>query len=788
MLVPILVSAAADDDATQRVWCQQSAVLDLAECRDTAPPDGPDWVVVLERNSCVGVPGEGEQPPECIPVVLRDFSSHLTVEGDCVVTATGGKAVVQRQDTLAAGTVAVPVWAQDVTVSCPGYVDVRLAPSDAVPEIEVEPGREVVVTLVGPALDGDEDATEPRRGRVAIEGVDSDFSHHLEVRLGDPLSFGGIPLGSYTVTASADGSAPVVDSFLLMAAEEPLELRFQLPESRCVPVDVACDKCKEGGISFRLQRLSSSKAPVAYLDGALPLTPTDASSYHGEICGVGDGSYELTLAGPSVTPVSMPVDVGSDGAPVFFELREGLPSRLSLVDTDGLPVAGATIRVRWRVDGHPQEAETTSDAAGEVRLPPLPPRTVFRARIDHDATIRQVVEGTAGDERVVLLMPRGAVSARIVGDACAPDAEIVATIERRVDPGRNSGREDHSPEDCVFDIPVENPGTYDVDFHGPGFVSHHEEVTMEASQTRDLGDIELERGDSFRVKVAHDGAGVAGAEVRIGREGVPVFTDGDGLADFHTLDPRHESPHQVELFVAHPSYAPRRVLRSVAADDEVMVDLNAGAEIYGVVLSDDGSPAVGESVYAGLPDGHVFAASVSGTGEYRITRLEPGTWMVYRMKTFTTYGTVGTGFGTSDSQMVTLTDGMRREVNFLPTVEIRGRVSVNGETVDHAFKMGAVQSGAESSSAVAIDVDSSGFFTARLPRPGMWTFLYYDLTYTQEIAGCPCVVDVLFTGTPPSSGEKLATGESGEGSKPRPGSKVIGGEGPLHAEGRGTVR
>ena len=226
MLVSVVVSAAADDDATQKVWCQQSAVLDLAECRDTAPPDGSDWVVVLERNGCVGLPGEGVEPPRCVSFILRDVASHLPVEGECAVTATGGNAAVTRRGPLEAGTVAVPVWAHDVTVSCPGYVDVRLAPSDAVPEVEVEHGRQVVVTLAGPTLEDGENEAEPRRGQVAIEGVDSDFSHHLEAGLGDPLSFGGIPLGSYTVTASADGSAPVVDSFLLMAAEEPLELRF----------------------------------------------------------------------------------------------------------------------------------------------------------------------------------------------------------------------------------------------------------------------------------------------------------------------------------------------------------------------------------------------------------------------------------------------------------------------------------------------------------------------------------------------------------------------------------
>lgn len=732
---------ASEFEAAPLLWCPPAKTIDLATCESTAPRDASGRVPLLKVGDCLGEPGDTKARPRCTTFTLEDAQRGTPLQGDCRVTAHSRNGSITMVDHLNDGVVAGPLWTDHIGISCPGYVDTELNAAEGPRQVALLPGREISVLLM-PAEGGNPKGEET--GHLTLHNTEtaSDTTRDIAIHL--RTSVGSLALGTYAVAVKAKGYAPIVDTFQLTAETHPLELQFPLRPARCVPIIATCRTCGPAPLQYTLKRLSDSKGPIDYGTGNLQLKGDATTGWLGKICDVADGAYDLKLAGPGLTPTSQPITVDAAETSVRVDLRSGIPSRVTLVDTDGLPVANAKARVFWRYRGKPQEEETRSDATGDLQLPPFPANTEFRALISHEKYIPEKLRGLAGDDRVILMRPRGAILATIGGDGCTPDARVIATVKRRTDNSYKSEPQRFSPDKCRFEMPLEHPGTFDVTFHGPGLIAKHDVVIVGESEQKDIGTIDLERGRDFRVLVTHEERPVPGAQVKVGRQGVPVTTDSAGFADFHSLPPDQPPEAQTEFFVDHPSFAPRRVLRRVEAEEVVEIEVAVGAEVYGTVLSDDGLPAAGETIYAGLPHGYTFSSTVSGTGSYRIARLEPGKWLIWRMKTFSSYGAAGSGFGSGESRTVLLSDGDKKRIDFVPSVEVQGRVYIRGEIVNRPITFGAVLMDQGDGAAIPINVDAAGMYHTRLPGPGNWVFYYGQLSSVHEIAGCPCEIDVTF--------------------------------------------
>lgn len=742
MAVP---TVAADIEAGPIVlWCRAEESVRFSDCRHARPPDVQGWLAVRIEDDCIGSPGLPDEPPRCVDVSLGDSQGN-PVDRECAITICGAAHEVAVSRRLHGSRVRVPVWADGVEVRCPGLEDVKISPDDRGRQVRLEPGRAVELRIVDSATAQGFGGKSGLDGRIALRRTDSEAGLATEEPLREVVSFGSLALGRYRVTVEADGFARIVDEFTLSPSDDSFELRFELQQARCLPVHLACEGCGGDEVSYSVQRLTDSKPPIPFSKGVLDLVRDDRWVFRSEICGLADGRYEVTLSAPGKIPMALPVRVGPSSDPVGFELAGGIPSSLFLVDSDGLPVAGAEIVLGWRLAGRPQRHTTSSSADGEAAVPPLPPGEAFGAYIIHDDFTPLRVHGEAGDRRVVQLTPRGRVVARLVGEACSDPVEVIATFEEVREAGYQGASGRHAPDNCRVEFPVEQPGTYRVEFRGPGFVPHVEEIEVAAGRVADLGDIELRPGGLFEVRMVHHGEPVAGATVRIGREGLPVVTGSSGVAAFQCLDLQRSGEEMVEIYVSHPKYAARRVARTVEDGDEIVISLTEGAEIHGLVMTEAGAPAVGETVTVAQPDGHAYSVTVDGTGRYRIDRLAPGRWMVYRMQVSSRSGTAGMVMQTGQSKDVVLRDGESREVSFLPAVEVSGRVFIEGQLADHAMTLGAVRDGSNASSVIPVRVDDLGSYSVALPEPGMWVFVLDRFSYTALVEGCPCVVDVFLT-------------------------------------------
>jgi hypothetical protein len=221
-----------------------------------------------------------------------------------------------------------------------------------------------------------------------------------------------------------------------------------------------------------------------------------------------------------------------------------------------------------------------------------------------------------------------------------------------------------------------------------------------------------------------------------------------GEVRFACLGVEETGAEEVELLVEHPDFADRRLVRDVRAHDVVEVELGAGGTVYGTVLLEDGSPAVGEQIYAGAPRAHQRVATVDGSGRYELTRLEPGGWVVGRMRR--SRSGASTVIGTGERRQVMVREGERTEVSFVPGVAVSGRVFVDGEQVWRSIFLVAAAPEEAGVSTVPVTVDESGWYTARLPMPGPWTFASRGARFTTLVADCPCAIDLyLETGAVP---------------------------------------
>ena len=638
----------------------------------------------------------------------------------------------------------VPSWADNVIVTCQGLADTMLRRDGLLERVNVPPGRPLTITIR--SADGKPTNAE---ARLELKHANGKYTSTNDVTIGGAFAPGSIALGVYTIRISSAENGTIADSFILEPGESRLELAYAVHPGCCLPLTVSSTEFTAmPNLAFGLYLLSETRPPRLQEEGTLALQPEGPGRWAGKICNLPQGRYEITLRADGAVPESRVLDVQpGTHQPEAFSLVRGICNYLDVFSANGPPVSNAQVIVRWSTPQGPQSAAITTDEQGRAQLPCLPSGATIRAYIIADGFVPASVEGMCGQQHMVVLKEEGTITATLTGSCTPDDPEQGITVEVAWEATDQpaQGHESIKPNDCLLRVPVKHPGNYQMRITAPDLKPLRKTVTLTEDLNVDLGDIELERGNPLIIKVTHHGQAVAGAAVRLSRDGQPKITDTDGIVQFGVLD---DATRTAEVFITHPEYASRRVVVQLEGRGrEHVVALWKGGAVFGRVLNEDGSSAVGETLIAEGSEN--LTTTVDGQGHYEFTRLDPGRWRVVRLRMFGE-GRAANTMGTGDFRTVDLQDGELAELDFVKTADVQGTVYIDGNLAGRVT-IGAVHASWLGPTSATLTVDANGQYFGRLPMTGDWTFYWGRSTYVARIINCPCIVDLHFSkGTPGS--------------------------------------
>jgi hypothetical protein len=741
-------TSATSDPDFELIWCKDAPLTKLSDCRDKPGEKGDTWIVLALAKGCLGAPASALPPekPLCDLFHLHDERSKAPIEGECEVKYLGPNRVIQGPLNVVNGQVPVPTWTKQVQVGCPEYADTAVSPEMLQRKVMVPHGREVEISTVFDEPADDEDQSSSLSTiKVEVRRSVGGYSEDTEIQIDQPLPLGRVPLGDYEIRLSGNDVGTIVDTFTVPQAASPLKLLYRLAPGYCLEVPVACTKgLREVEVDFTLYQLFDNKLPVVWGDVVVKLFPKDKGLWTGRICDLTSGRYELSLRPRRYAPVSRVFEVGGSPDTEPLQLISGTPSGIDVISGLGAPIPDATVSVRWKGAGRSQRITLVTDNDGHASIPALPPDTQLRVAVYHEKYLTETLDGLPGDHLLVVLQDIGMITAMIGGVDCDNAAEqVIAKIWRVAEEGNLQGQKSYRPQECLLEIPVSRNGTYRLTVSGLDFIPFQKELDLVETLGVDLGEIELEQGETLRVLVQHRNQPVPDAEVRLERDGPARLTDDLGAVELPVLG---DGKTKVSIVVSHPSFAPRHIVEEIDDENELVVELRRCGEISGVVFTDDGWPAVGEIIYA--RGASYYEATVDGSGSYRFSCLDPGSWRVLRLQIG------GNGYhqmtmGTGDFRDVVVREGEAVKIDFLPAVEVQGRVYIDGALASKVT-IGAILLSSDAGSgpaATKLQVNELGSFTGSLPLPGKWTFLCGNLSYVAEVRSCPCIVDLFFTST-----------------------------------------
>ena len=385
-----------------------------------------------------------------------------------------------------------------------------------------------------------------------------------------------------------------------------------------------------------------------------------------EIAGLPSGTYQLTARGPGFAPVTVPgLAVPEGGGSVDLGtvmLARGVALEGIVTDPKGRPVEGARVRV----------SEANADPLSGRRRGGAEPDAVsaqdgfFRIAdrrsgetLDVDVRAAGYGPGSAPGVRVpseepvrIVLQPSSAVEGRAVD----PDGKPIAGAQVSLIPeapaamGRGfvmftteNVRNAVSGDDGAFRMEDVPPGTYQLQGRAAGR-RNAEMSGLEVRPAQDLANVEvvLQAGAVVEGRVSSGGRPVPGAEVEVAEPETSiamirihppnVTSDGDG---FYRLDGVAPGSRTVRVRREGFSTAARDL--EVRAGENVLdFSLDAGAEVSGRVVDEDGVPVAAAHVVihegfnswdlpnaVSQPDG-TFTLSGVADGSYKISASKEG--------------------------------------------------------------------------------------------------------------------------------------------------------------------
>lgn len=336
--------------------------------------------------------------------------------------------------------------------------------------------------------------------------------------------------------------------------------------------------------------------------------------------------------------------------PVHLQLQfsGGLGLSGQVVDTEGKPIAGATVVARATPDesqevSHPALERSTSltkaDEEGRFTLRHLEAGT-WKLSARHEGYISAGDAADRGDDSV--RVEAGAADVRLV-------LKQLAAVRGRV------AREDGSPvtrftlngrtltdSEGDFSYTMHTPGEVKLSFMARGLASTSRTARVAEGQQVDLGTVVMKKGREVRGRVLDSATGAPVAEALVEVRDAPSSPKGwqrrtylserngavkTGKDGSFTLPNVEERPYS--LVVAHPDYLQQRIPLG-ANEDDVVVALDAGATVRGTVT---GTGPGTWTVHLRALDGSLSGTTELHDGRYELKAQAPGSY-VLRVQTY----------------------------------------------------------------------------------------------------------------------------------------------------------
>jgi len=475
------------------------------------------------------------------------------------------------------------------------------------------------------------------------------------------------------------------NKYTLRATKEGLGSRDEGP----IPIDAGTDRSDlelklEAGAMLAFKLVTAQDTPVKDVD--LRLQPQAAGRRRGMSFAAGDvdrdkivsqgdgkflikaldaGTFDLTLQPPDFADVAregVKLKGGETTDLGTIRVKESKSIAGKVVDTNGQPIAGASISAMW-VDADMRLArESKTGPDGRYRLAGLgdqPLRNVMVRAPGYANATREAA--SPGDTAVDFTLEKtGSLVGRILlPGGTAPAAFRVQAFPEAKEKQERSGMRivigGRQDEDQIFTDPSGNfrldgvePGTVTLTANADGKAPGRKSGLKVASdQVTDVGTITLEDGRVLRGRVvsAKDDAPVPGATVSVSQPQSFMMTVGrDNAAGvaISALDGRFEiaglEPRAYAIDVTQPDYSPNsgRVEISPDADtDDFVVKLSRGGTITGLVRDAQKQilPNAGVLLTKIPMAGGPQTVSTGPDGRYTFEKIAPGEYMVIRAPT-----------------------------------------------------------------------------------------------------------------------------------------------------------
>lgn len=313
-----------------------------------------------------------------------------------------------------------------------------------------------------------------------------------------------------------------------------------------------------------------------------------------------------------------------------------------VVDADGVPVAGAQLRVRHdptcgfaipdlAYGATRQDVATAvSDAAGEFAVP-LRPGVGFELHVRADGFAPSLLLTRYAGERVTVILTRAASLVGVVVDAVgAPVAKARIRVARHDDVSSTDlagGATDDAGRFRIDGLPAGNVRVRAIPLDLPP--PWWSELHLEPGTTTEIT-IDVSPGITLRGRVvdATTSDPIGGAEIGLGWTFCrTVVTDPHGAYEM-----RGFAAEGYEVCVRAPGFGRGRKMLGAAADGVVVVDfaLRRGRRLLGRVIDERGLPCAGVYVAAtatvilnGVGDTDWRAGHTSGSGRFELVDLSP---------------------------------------------------------------------------------------------------------------------------------------------------------------------
>ncbi|RKH85832.1 carboxypeptidase regulatory-like domain-containing protein [Corallococcus sp. AB032C] len=484
--------------------------------------------------------------------------------------------------------VSFTVWARSAGLGV--ALKDRAAPGEAV-ELYLPPLRSITGTVV-------DDSGHARPGaRVRAVSRKVPLPFEAVAGAGGAFTLSGLGEGPFYVLADAEGFQPAVAQHV-EADSQPL--RLKLTPSRTLEVRVLRDGAPaaatvrlRGDHLTREEHAEAQGGPVRF-NGLYP----DEVVVTAEAPGFGSAPQTLTLS-QRVTQVTLVLEAAGR-------------LLVTIVDEEGQPVPNPQLLLRTVAGDLIRRDAVPTGALAELG-PLAPGEYVLEGQAEGFTAAQLPARVAPGETPLELELAKATViSGQVIDEYGRPAAGVSVLVQP-------TGGVVNAGEDGHFTAQVPMPGLYTLH-------AHHSEWgggSVQASAPATDVTLSLEAKAGADVTVTSGGRRVEGADVTMWADPENIFRSDRPSGPDGVVPMRGLPPGTYQLVASHPEYLPSSP-KSVTVQDggkqQVTVELEAGAQLTGDVVDEDGQPVVGAAMSVAPRVAEPTQSDSSGHFEFRALR------------------------------------------------------------------------------------------------------------------------------------------------------------------------